>query len=78
MAVEINTSGLTHGANEMYCSPDILRWMAERDIPILFGSDAHRPRDIARYFPEALALARTSGITHRAEYRGRKLTRVPL
>ena len=78
MAVEINTSGLTHGAKEPYCSPDILQWMAERDIPILFGSDAHRPRDIARYFPEALDLARTSGITHRAEYRKRKLTRIPL
>ena len=78
MAVEINTSGLTHGAKEPYCSPDILRWMAERGIPILFGSDAHRPRDIARYFPEALTLARTSGITHRAEYRRRKLSLVPI
>ena len=78
MAVEINTSGLLHGAQEMYCSPDILRWMAERGIPVLFGSDAHRPRDIARAFPEAVAAARAAGHTHRAEFRGRKLQLMPL
>ena len=78
MAIEINTSGLTHGAKEMYGSPDILRWMAERGIPVMFGSDAHRPRDVARCFPDALAAARAAGLTHRAEFRGRKLHLFPL
>lgn len=78
MAVEINTSGLTHGAQEPYGSPDILRWMAERDIPVLFGSDAHCPGDVGRAFPEALAAARAAGLTHRAEYRRRRPTLLPL
>ena len=78
MAVEINTSGLLHGAQEMYCSPDILRWMAERGIPVLFGSDAHRPRDIARAFPEAVAADRAAGIAYRAEFCGRERRLLPL
>ena len=78
MAIEINTSGFDHGAAEAYPSLQILAWMKERAIPITFGSDAHNPDQIGRHFEEALALARAAGHTHRAAFRRRKKTLVPI
>ena len=78
MAVEINTSGLEHGAAEAYPSLQILAWMKERAIPITFGSDSHDPAQIGRHFEQALALARAAGHTHRAAFRRRKQTLVPI
>jgi len=78
MAIEINTSGLVHAAGEPYPSPLILSLMNERDIPITFGSDAHDPTQVGRRFDLALSLARDAGYTHRASFRRRKITLVPL
>ncbi|NLG35192.1 MAG: histidinol-phosphatase HisJ family protein [Lentisphaerae bacterium] len=77
MAIEINTSGFDHGAGEAYPSPMILSMMHERGIPIVFGSDAHNPDQVGRYFDRATALARDAGYTHRAQFRQRKSTPVP-
>ena len=77
MAIEINTSGLDHGAAEAYPSLQILAWMKERDIPITFGSDSHDPAQIGRHFEQAVELAKAAGYTHRAAFRRRKKTRVP-
>ncbi|HPC18977.1 MAG: histidinol-phosphatase HisJ family protein [Kiritimatiellae bacterium] len=77
MSVEINTSGLNHGAAEFYPAPRILAWMHERGIPITFGSDSHNPGQIGQHFEQAVALARAAGYTHRAQYRRRKMTLVP-
>ena len=78
MAIEINTSGLEHGAAEAYPSLQILAWMKERAIPITFGSDSHNPDQIGRHFEHALDLARAAGHTHRAAFRRRKRTLVPI
>ena len=77
MAIEINTSGLDHGAAEAYPSLQILAWMKARDIPITFGSDSHDPAQIGRHFEQAVELAKAAGYTHRAAFRRRKKTRVP-
>ncbi len=78
MAIEINTSGLEHGAAEAYPSLQILAWMKERSIPLTFGSDAHDPAQVGRHFEHAVGLARAAGHTHRAAFRRRKKTLVPL
>lgn len=77
MAIEINTSGLEHGAAEAYPSLQILAWMKERDIPLTFGSDSHDPAQIGRHFEDAIALARAAGHTTRAAFRRRKKSLVP-
>ena len=77
MAIEINTSGLDHGAAEAYPSLQILAWMKERDIPITFGSDSHDPAQSGRHFEQAVELAKAAGYTHRAAFRRRKKNRVP-
>lgn len=50
MKMEINTSGLTHGAASTYPSPWIVGEARERGIPILLGSDAHAPEFQGQYF----------------------------
>lgn len=78
MAIEINTSGLGHGAAETYPSAQILAWMFERQIPITFGSDAHEPAQVGRHFEQAVEMAKAAGYTTRAAFRKRRLSFVPL
>jgi len=56
MAVEINTSGFNLRSTP-YPPPDIIRQAQIRGIPLVAGSDAHRPADVGRFFdrlPELL------------------------
>ncbi len=62
--VEINTAGLHKPIGEAYPDPDILRRLCGADVPITFGSDAHRPGEVGRDFAHAADLARTAGYTH--------------
>jgi len=43
IVVEINPAGLRKPINEIYPSNDIMELLSEYDIPITFGSDAHKP-----------------------------------
>ncbi len=49
MAIEVNTSGYKT-KDQPYPSLAILKKAAERNIPLVAGSDAHRPEDVGRYF----------------------------
>ena len=49
MSLEVNTSGY-RVKNEPYPSLDILRKAVKKNIPLIAGSDAHRPEDVGRYF----------------------------
>lgn len=61
VAIEINTAGLHKPVKEAYPSPAILRKLWAADIPITFGSDAHRPEEVGRDFARAADLARAAG-----------------
>lgn len=78
MAIEINTSGLRHAVKEMYPSPLLLSWARERDIPIVFGSDAHQPDQVGFEFERAVRLARECGYSQAARFRNRVRNPVPL
>jgi len=49
MAVEVNTSRYST-RNEPFPAPAILKKVIQRNIPLVAGSDAHRPEDVGRYF----------------------------
>jgi len=49
MAVEVNTSGYRL-KNEPFPSRSFLNKAIKRGIPLVAGSDAHRPEDVGRYF----------------------------
>ncbi|MBU0715543.1 MAG: histidinol-phosphatase HisJ family protein [Verrucomicrobia bacterium] len=72
MAIEINSSGLRRQVHEIYPSALLLSLAKERDIPICFGSDAHRPEEVGWQFDASLALARSVGYTHAVQYRRRQ------
>jgi len=72
MALEINSSGLRKPVHEIYPSALLLSLAKERDIPICFGSDAHRPEEVGWQFDAALALARSVGYTHAMQFRRRQ------
>lgn len=54
VAMELNTSGLNKSYSEMNPGDEMLSMMAERKIPIVIGSDAHRSVRVGEHFVTAL------------------------
>lgn len=54
VAMELNTSGLNKSYSEMNPGDEMLSMMAERKIPVVIGSDAHRPVRVGEQFVTAL------------------------
>jgi len=78
MAIEINTSGLRRPVREIYPSPSLLQMARERKIPIVFGSDAHRPEEVGWEFDKALALARQCGYSETLLFKERRPAAIAL
>jgi histidinol-phosphatase (PHP family) len=72
MSIEINMSGYRKPIAEAYPSAMLLEEIALLQIPITFGSDAHRPDQIGLFADEVEALARSVGYSECALYQGRK------
>ena len=54
VAMELNTSGLNKSYSEMNPGLEMLRMMAERKIPVVIGSDSHKPVRVGEHFVTAL------------------------
>ncbi|MDF1860868.1 MAG: histidinol-phosphatase [Verrucomicrobiales bacterium] len=78
VAMEINTSGKNKAMPEMNPGPEMLALMAERDIPIVLGSDSHTPKRVADGFHEALNLLEAAGYDTVSVFRKRKRMDYPL
>lgn len=61
VAVELSSAGLRKSVAEIYPSPEILREMNRRGIPIALSSDAHDPRDVGFAFDRLVRAARDAG-----------------
>jgi len=72
LTVEINTSGLRKEVKEQYPSEEIIREMYDLDIPILLGSDAHQPKEIAYKFKETTDLLKRVGYNQLVHFEKRK------
>ena len=72
LIIEINTSGLRKEVKEQYPSKDIIQKMYELDIPILLGSDAHQPNDVAYKFKETTKMLKSIGYNQLAHFKQRK------
>lgn len=71
MSIEINASGYRKPIAEAYPSPLLLESIAELEIPITFGSDAHAQEQVGLFSNEVETLVRTYGYKKCALYRGR-------
>jgi histidinol-phosphatase (PHP family) len=74
MGIEINTSGLRKPVGEIYPSLLLLSLAHELDIPICFGSDAHRPSEVGGNLDAARALATEAGYSQYFRIKARKKT----
>lgn len=63
VAMELNTSGKLKKIPEVNPFPQMLRMMAQRGIPVVIGSDAHRPDRVADGYPFALQSLQDAGYT---------------
>lgn len=61
MAVEINSAGLRKPVAEIYPAAALVKRMFEKNIPIVFGSDAHHPEQVGEGLQEACSLVRNAG-----------------
>ena len=72
LTVEINTSGLRKKVKEQYPHIDIIKKIYELDIPILLGSDAHKPEDVAYEFKNITKMLKNIGFNQLAHFKERK------
>jgi histidinol-phosphatase (PHP family) len=61
MAIEINASGFRKDPKEQYPSYEILQLVYGLDIPITFGSDAHRVEQVGLFYDDVIKLAKKVG-----------------
>ena len=72
VAMELNTSGLNKSYSEMNPGNEMLRMMAERKIPIVIGSDAHKPVRVGEHFVTALNNLAEAGFEHISYFKKRQ------
>lgn len=72
VAMELNTSGLNKVYSEMNPGPEMLAMMAERNIPVVIGSDSHTPRRVTESFYLALDNLEEAGFENVSVFRERK------
>ena len=63
LALDVNTAGWRKKAAEIYPSPELLARAQALKIPVVLGSDAHRPEDVAHRFADAMGILRSLGYT---------------
>jgi histidinol-phosphatase (PHP family) len=61
MCLEINTGGLRKAIGETFPAPGLLAEAHALGVPLVLGSDAHKPRDVGHGFDHAAELARAAG-----------------
>lgn len=72
VCMELNTSGLNKTYAEMNPSPSMLRMMRARNVPVVIGSDSHKPGRVADNFVHALETLLGAGYTEVSVFQHRK------
>lgn len=72
VAMELNTSGRLKAVPQFNPGPEMLLMMRERKIPVVIGSDSHRPHRVGDQFEEALDALEAAGYTKVSHFLSRK------
>jgi histidinol-phosphatase (PHP family) len=78
VCIEVSSGGLRYEAAEVYPAPVLLRACRTAGVPIVFGSDAHKPEHVGYAYPALVAAARAAGYTTAQRFAGRQRHTVPL
>ena len=71
LVIEVNTSGLRKEIREQYPSELILQDIYNLDIPLLIGSDAHDPSEIAWEFKNVVKMLKKIGFNQLVHFKKR-------
>jgi len=77
-AMELNTAGLRKDCREIYPCAELVQLARQKNIPITFGSDAHKPEEVGLDFAAAIALARAAGYAETCRFVRRRREMIPL
>jgi len=70
--VEVNTGGMNRGSiSEPYPSPEILRLLRQRNVPVIITADAHKADDLDGNYPTARQALLDAGYTSHVVFAGR-------
>ena len=72
LALDINTSGLRKGTQEIFPGRDILKRAFALQIPVVMGSDAHKPSEVAADFDSTITLLKTIGYDRLCTFENRQ------
>ncbi len=78
LALDVNTAGWRKPIGEIYPAPRIIKRAAELGIPVVLGSDAHKPEEVGWRFGDAVELLLEAGYREAWVYRNRKPEPYPL
>jgi histidinol-phosphatase (PHP family) len=78
VAIECSSAGLRKPVRELYPDPDWLARFRAAGVPATLSSDAHKPEDVARDYPTAVAAMRGAGYETITRFRRREATQVPI
>jgi len=78
VAVECSSAGLRKPCRALYPDPDWLAAFRRAGVPVTLASDAHRPEDVARDYPTAVAALRGAGYETITRFRGREPEQVAI
>ena len=73
IGLELNTACMESKCREVFPHPLILKWAASTGVRhFTIGSDAHKAKNVGRFIPKAMEIAKEAGITQLSTYRKRK------
>ncbi|MSO45027.1 MAG: histidinol phosphate phosphatase [Thermoleophilia bacterium] len=78
VAVECSSAGLRKPCRALYPDPDWLSAFRRAGVPVTLASDAHRPEDVARDYPTAVAALRGAGYDTITRFRAREAEQVKI
>lgn len=71
VALDVNTSGIRK-VGELYPKKEILQQAFMLHIPVVLGSDAHKPEEVAADFPSTIEMLKKIGYTQSCVFENRK------
>lgn len=78
LALDVNTAGWRKPVGELYPSEAILARARQLGIPLVLGSDAHRPQEVGYRFTDAAGLLKAAGYTEAVVFREGRAEPYPL
>ncbi len=78
LALDVNTAGWRKPVGEVYPAPALLERARALGIPVVLGSDAHRPEEVGYRFEDAVRLLKAAGYAEAVVYREGRPQHYPL